>query len=153
MLLRSIDITNAVVQQVVKLRDYVPGIIVKSMLAQADKGFSELLESDDTNATLREKYGRMLIEFSRHYSALGLAGKQRDRADHAYPVFFSVLHEKDRRSSSYRQGLAAALTEEGNSQITLGQLALAAQSFGRAQQLLLDGITRHRDAHFGNGAF
>ena len=139
MLVRAMEITNALVQQVVMLRDYVPKTVVETMLGQADKGFSDLLESDASNDTLKEKYGLMLLEFSRHYNALGLAAKQRDRANRAYRTF-TALHERDRRSSRYRRGLAAALTEMGNAEIVLGNLASAEQQFDRAQQLLLDGI-------------
>lgn len=140
MLVRAIDITNALVQQVVALRDYVPKAVVETMLGQADKGFSDLLDSDSSNAALMEKYALMLLEFSRHYNALGLAANQHERAGRAHQIF-AALHEKDHRSSRYRHGLAAALTEIGNAEITLGNLASAEQRFEKARQLLLAGIT------------
>lgn len=139
MLVEAIGVTNSVVEQVVKLRDYVPRAVVESLLTQADDGFSRLLAQDVSNDALRAKYGGMLFEFARHYNALGLATKHKDRAERSYEIFLA-LHKKSRQTHSYRHGLAAALTEIGNAEITLGNLTAASAYFDRARQLLLDGL-------------
>ena len=56
-------------------------------IAAADAIIFAVKLGDTENAALREKYGSMLLEFSRHYGVLGLAIKQRDRAENALKLF------------------------------------------------------------------
>jgi tetratricopeptide (TPR) repeat protein len=135
MLEQAIDLTAGVVDQAVQMRDYVPRQMVTGLLSQADSGFRSLLENETGSAKLQHQYGRLLIEFSRHYAALGDTTKQLQSAEAAVDVL-TRLAARHRDEAAYSELASVSITELGRAWRNQGRLTEAEAAYIYAREVL-----------------
>jgi tetratricopeptide (TPR) repeat protein len=137
MLGEAVRLTSNIVQRVVQFRDYLPRAVIGELLDDAKSGFDRLLAQEVDNGDLRAQYGRLALEFSRHYAVIGSSAQQLERARLAEKIFGELSETNPGNRQSFKPSLVAAWIEQGNALMTQGDLAGASAVYKKVSSVLV----------------